>query len=252
MLLVLAERHPALREMAAARLRDPVAFWQKLEKLPELKSVPPDVAEMLDKWLPEPGLKCSYAHRIAGLGSLGRRRFTALVAWRGGYVVREAKELAPSAYGWEKSTDDEVHYGAVLRQAVRDPIRSCSMSIPGSCAVWGLIAAASSCRACPRSATSSSCYATWAGRPPMSIAANRSRFPRSKRTSTPAAPVAPRRRPRNGQSHLPGLDRLEEALSNTIAGPFRPISRQRAAGFIPAVYRRRKAGGSSEDLAIPK
>ena len=118
---VLAEQHPALRHMAAARLRDPVAFWQKLEKLPELKSVPPDVAAILDKWLPEQALKCRYAHRIAGLGSLGRRRFTALAAWRGGYVVREAKELAPSAYGWEKNGSEEVHYGAILRQAVRDP-----------------------------------------------------------------------------------------------------------------------------------
>jgi hypothetical protein len=38
----------------------------------------------------------------AGLGSLGRRRFTALAEWRGGMIAREAKELRLSAWHWER------------------------------------------------------------------------------------------------------------------------------------------------------
>ena len=34
---VLAEGHPALREMAVHRLRDPEAYWQKLHELPPLQ-----------------------------------------------------------------------------------------------------------------------------------------------------------------------------------------------------------------------
>jgi hypothetical protein len=95
---VLAEHHPALREMAIHRLHDPESFWSKLESFPTVKPVVPPVAmAALRRALPERDLPTRIVHRTAGLGSLGRQRFVAIAPWRGGRVAREAKALAPSA-----------------------------------------------------------------------------------------------------------------------------------------------------------
>ena len=122
---VLAEHNTGLREMAESQERDPVAFWDKLNKLPTLADVPDFVRPLLEKWLPEPKLAYRVAHRTAGLGSLGRRRFTALADWGGGCIAREAKELTASAWGWEESPGEkEILYSEILRQAIRvhDPL----------------------------------------------------------------------------------------------------------------------------------
>src|SRR6266705_1788636 len=71
------------------------------------------VLASLRRALPERGLKARIVHRVAGLGSLGRQRFVALAAWRGGRVAREAKALAPLA--------EKIHYDAILRRGVRCP-----------------------------------------------------------------------------------------------------------------------------------
>jgi len=85
---VLAEHHTALREMALYRLHDPESFWSKLESLSTVKTpVPETVLASLRRALPERGLKFRIVHRVAGLGSLGRQRFVALAAWRGGRVA---------------------------------------------------------------------------------------------------------------------------------------------------------------------
>ncbi len=90
---VLAEHHTALREMALYRLHDPETFWHKLESLPTVKSpIPATVLASLRRALPERGLKARIVHRVAGLGSLGRQRFVALAAWRGGRT--------PGVGGW--------------------------------------------------------------------------------------------------------------------------------------------------------
>lgn len=123
--VVLEEHCSSLREMADTQQRDPVAFWEKMNKLPTLADVPDFVRPMLEKWLPEPGLTYRVAHRTAGLGSLGRRRFTALADFRGGSIAREAKELTVSAWGWEDSPGEtEIHYTTILRQSIRvhDPL----------------------------------------------------------------------------------------------------------------------------------
>jgi len=119
--VVLAEHNVGLRGMAQSQERDPVAFWDKLNKLPTLAEVPDFVRPLLEKWLPEPGLNYRVVHRTAGLGSLGRRRFTALADWRGGSIARETKELVVSAWGWEDPPpgEKEILYAAILRQAVR-------------------------------------------------------------------------------------------------------------------------------------
>jgi hypothetical protein len=120
--IALAERHPALRVMATARLHDPEAYWQKLHALEDVEGEPPsDAMKAIAAMMPEKGLHWRVVHRIAGLGSLGRERYVALVEWRGGSVAREAKVLAPSACYWaarEKGNPD-IRYEEILERAVR-------------------------------------------------------------------------------------------------------------------------------------
>ena len=119
---VLAQRHPWLRNLAHSNLRDPVAFWDKLDQLPATtETITPEVITALERWLPEKGLFYKLVHRIAGLGSLSRQRFVALANWRGGLIAREAKALTVSACLWEKQAGgaDEILYQKILGTAVR-------------------------------------------------------------------------------------------------------------------------------------
>ncbi|HWW03516.1 MAG TPA: DUF2252 family protein [Candidatus Acidoferrum sp.] len=119
---VLAERHHWLREMAISELRDPIRFWGKLNQWPSVgQAVPAEVRAALRRAMPEAGLPLRVVHRQAGLGSLGRRRFTALAEWCGGLVAREAKELAPSAWNWEAKQNGKspLLYAKAIQQAVR-------------------------------------------------------------------------------------------------------------------------------------
>ena len=119
---VLAERYPVLRGWATARLRDPGIFWDKINSQPNLEGdvVPPEVHEVLRRYLPEPGLSYRVVHRIAGLGSLGRQRFVALAQWRGGSIAREAKALVPSAWTLQQAqATEEIFYEKALTTAVR-------------------------------------------------------------------------------------------------------------------------------------
>jgi hypothetical protein len=119
---VLSEKHPLLREAVTSRLRDPIVFWQKLSALPTVKPVPAKVMALLRQAMPERGLAFRVAHRQAGLGSLGRERFTALAEWRGSKIAREAKPLLPSASTWASGVPNLiVYYGRILKQAVRAP-----------------------------------------------------------------------------------------------------------------------------------
>lgn len=122
--IVLGEHHRWLRELATGELRDPITYWQKMDALPTYRGkVPRSAIRALTRLLPEEGLDFRVAHRIAGLGSLGRQRFVALVDWRGAKIAREAKALAPSAYTlpWDGGPTEEIRYEAVLRKAVRSP-----------------------------------------------------------------------------------------------------------------------------------
>ncbi len=117
---VLSERHPLLRDAVTSRARDPVAFWAKLGALPSATRVPPAVKWLLQSALPEPDLRFRVAHRRAGLGSLGRERFTALADWRGGKIARETKPLVPSAAVWAAGgADPQLYYSTILAGAVR-------------------------------------------------------------------------------------------------------------------------------------
>jgi hypothetical protein len=120
----LAEHHAALRTMAIARLHGVEAYWQKLLGLPELKKKPPAGAiKAIDRMMPERRLEWRISHRVAGLGSLGRERYTAVAQWRGGAVAREAKALAPSACVWaaQGKGTAPIHYQEILDRSVRCP-----------------------------------------------------------------------------------------------------------------------------------
>lgn len=119
---VLEENHKWLREAATGELRDPVQFWKKMDGLPTLKgNIPKGARKALEALLPERGLTYRVAHRIAGLGSLGRERYVALAEWRGGKVAREAKPLLPSACVWanDDKGSNKIFYEEIITKARR-------------------------------------------------------------------------------------------------------------------------------------
>ena len=121
--MVLAEHHPSLRQMAVERLKQPEAFWEKLNALPSWRGkIPASAKRALLRELPDPDLACRIVHRVSGLGSLGRRRFVALAAWHGGSVAREAKELAESAWTWARPRrKTKIYYEELLGRIPRCP-----------------------------------------------------------------------------------------------------------------------------------
>jgi hypothetical protein len=121
---VLGESHSWLRAIAESKLRDPVVFWQKMDRLPTVRGeIPESAREAIEHLLPERGIRYRLARRVAGLGSLGRTRLVAIAEWKGGRVAREAKALLPSALHWlsPKRAPAEILYAAILRRAVRCP-----------------------------------------------------------------------------------------------------------------------------------
>jgi len=120
---VLAAHNRWLRDLAMNELRDPVRYWDKLAQWKEVSTVPREVEMAFKLAMPEPGLAFRVVHRQAGLGSLGRRRFTALAEWRGGLIAREAKQLVTSAWHWTCPPRHEsgLLYQQTIQQAVRVP-----------------------------------------------------------------------------------------------------------------------------------
>ena len=120
---VLAEHNRWLRDAVTSRLRDPGKYWKRLTAWPEAASVPSDVRSILRESLPEPNLPVVILHRQAGLGGLGRPRYTAITEWRGGKVAREAKPLLPSAWTWANPTGrgSRLAYLTTVEKAIRTP-----------------------------------------------------------------------------------------------------------------------------------
>ncbi len=118
----LAEHHPVLRAMATLRLHQPEPYWEKLHAIPEVADEPPAGAlNAIARLMPEKGLHWHVAHRIAGLGSLGRERYVAIAEWNGGSIAREAKALAPSACIWAEQGKGSapIRYQEILDRSVR-------------------------------------------------------------------------------------------------------------------------------------
>jgi hypothetical protein len=118
---VLEEEHPALRALATGEERDPVRFWEKLEAT-KTRKAPRAVRKLLAKAMPEVKGRLRIAHRVAGLGSLGRPRYVALGACDGGMVAREAKAMLTSAYAWANGIAAKRYFcGDLADAAIRSP-----------------------------------------------------------------------------------------------------------------------------------
>jgi hypothetical protein len=107
--------------MVRHRLREPERFWKKFSRLVPLKSpLKRDVIDAIETIMPDANIRMKFGHRIAGLGSLGRERYTGLGVWEGGNIAREAKAWAPSAcfFAAGKKTGP-LFISEVLQRAVR-------------------------------------------------------------------------------------------------------------------------------------
>jgi hypothetical protein len=121
---VLAEDNRWLRLIALNQLRDPVRFWKRAQALEDFPgNIPTPIKEKLEEDLPEKDLPYVKKRRVAGLGSLGHLRVLALASWRGGFVAREAKALAPSACIWAQggAKSEKILYPDILARAIRVP-----------------------------------------------------------------------------------------------------------------------------------
>jgi len=116
---VLAEEQTPLREMARDRLRDPEKFWRHLEKQRKVKSPPRSARKALLAALPETGEPVRFAHRVAGVGSLGHERYIAIALHHGGRIAREVKARAPSACVWAGQRGKKDYYRRLNEKGVR-------------------------------------------------------------------------------------------------------------------------------------
>jgi hypothetical protein len=111
---VLDRRHPWLLALAQNALKQPKEFWVrwmslKTEPIPAHGTVPEEVQQYLLSDLPtRDGVAFRWKKRGAdpkGLGSLGHKRFFALIDWKGGPLIREAKQSSLSAWLWARNVD---------------------------------------------------------------------------------------------------------------------------------------------------
>ncbi|HEY1721828.1 MAG TPA: DUF2252 family protein [Magnetospirillaceae bacterium] len=117
---VLEEEHQMLRGLALSAERDPVRFWQKMDRGTPVKPPPHKLRALILDSLPRDSGKARIVHRIAGLGSLGRQRYVALAEADGGRVAREAKQLLPTAYRWARGkSEGRIRYEEIVTRAVR-------------------------------------------------------------------------------------------------------------------------------------
>jgi len=107
--------------LAVNKLRDPVIFWEKIVGCPRYKGkLPKDVWKLVHASLPLRTYDYELKSRIAGLGSLGHPRVLALAGWDGAHVVREAKQLTPSAWIWARNLErTEILSRKLVESAVR-------------------------------------------------------------------------------------------------------------------------------------
>jgi hypothetical protein len=122
--LVLADSSSPLRTMARHRLDMPERLWQKLHSHPpERRPIPKEAMRAIRKLLPDASVKLIFLHRVAGMGSLGKERYTGVGTWLGGQIAREAKVLTASACDWAegKKCGGKIRYEKMLRRAVRCP-----------------------------------------------------------------------------------------------------------------------------------
>ena len=117
---VIGEEHRWFKPLLESPSRDPERFWNRLRALPRERAVLPKGARVaIVRLLPDPDLPFVLHHRIAGMGNLGKPRYTALAAWNGGPIAREAKALTLSAAAWASKANDGPYYRKILSGAIR-------------------------------------------------------------------------------------------------------------------------------------
>jgi hypothetical protein len=125
---VLAEHQKNLERLGIEAIKPPQDFWDKLNKNPAVPrpDVPLNAREAWRKTLP-PGADYKVVRRVARLGSLGQRRFVAIVMHEGGCLAREAKATIQSASVWKEGEkgSGEHYYEKAISSAVRshDPFQ---------------------------------------------------------------------------------------------------------------------------------
>ncbi len=95
---ILEEDNGWIRDAAEAGEEDRQAFWRGLRALGTEPLEPADYRAPLAAALPAETDELRIAPRSAGVGSLGRPRFVAMGAYRGGPVVAEIKGQMPSCW----------------------------------------------------------------------------------------------------------------------------------------------------------
>jgi uncharacterized protein (DUF2252 family) len=122
--MVLAESDRWLRKLATGRVRDPIAFWERMHGLATARgTLPSNVQGLLLQRLPDGAARVRFARRRSGLGSLGRERLVALAEWHGAAIAHEAKALTTSAWEWAHPSHSagRIHYLDIVAGAVRSP-----------------------------------------------------------------------------------------------------------------------------------
>jgi hypothetical protein len=126
--ILITKRHPALVTLTKRTQEDPKTFWKKTlnptnNPALDARELPRGLEDMFRASF-RPGAKLVFLEQRSpgGLGSLGRRRFTAVEKRKGMYDAREAKALLPSALYWWRDQDDMPSQTATLLQhAIRIP-----------------------------------------------------------------------------------------------------------------------------------
>ena len=112
---VIEERNHWLRKLALGSARAPERYWSKFAALERWRGPLPQRAAELVRDVPSDAKLIRIVHRIAGAGSLGRPRVAALYEWQGGYIAREVKARAPSAWTWANDTSVKQNTAALPR-----------------------------------------------------------------------------------------------------------------------------------------
>jgi len=119
--------HPELKQLAAA-VKSPTKFWRKQlnrRNNPQIGAagLPPRLEDVFRASLPRKARPTYRKERkTGGLGSLGRRRFTAVVGDGRTREMHEAKALVPSALYWLEDRPKMLSQTATLLQrAIRNP-----------------------------------------------------------------------------------------------------------------------------------
>uniref|UniRef100_B0T7A7 DUF2252 domain-containing protein n=1 Tax=Caulobacter sp. (strain K31) TaxID=366602 RepID=B0T7A7_CAUSK len=117
---ILERAHGWLREAVMLSEQERAAYWPKYDK-PDDPSIQPRYLRLLREAMPDPTAAFAAFPRSAGLGSLGRPRFVARTAWRGGPVLREAKAVVVSAWVLRHGGDATVRIADIAGGRFRAP-----------------------------------------------------------------------------------------------------------------------------------